>query len=154
MAEHKYQITVTWSGNRGEGTKDYRAYDRSYVITHPGKPELLGSSDPVFRGDPKKYNPEELLLASLSSCHMLWYLHLCSDHKIVVTKYEDQPTAVMVVDPSGSGFFQEAVLNPVITLTDPLQIDLAKSLHIKAHEKCFVANSINFPLKINPTFVS
>lgn len=153
MVEHKYQITLVWSGNRGEGTKDYRAYDRSYLITAPGKPELLGSSDPMFRGDPKKYNPEELLLASLSSCHMLWYLHLCADHKIVITAYEDQPTAAMVVEPSGSGFFKEAMLNPVITLTDQLQIDLAKSLHEIAHKKCFIANSINFPLKINPTFV-
>lgn len=148
MAEHLYQITLKWTGNLGEGTKDYRAYSRNHLISSKGKPDLLGSSDPMFRGDATKYNPEEPLLAALSACHMLWYLHLCSDKKIVVVEYVDQPTATMVVDAAGSGRFTEATLHPHIVITDKARADEAQELHEVAHKKCFIANSINFPTKI------
>lgn len=148
--EHKYQITVEWTGNTGVGTKDYRSYERSHIIIAPQKPDLQGSSDPLFRGDTTKWNPEEMLLGSLSACHMLWYLHLCSENKIIVTDYIDQPTAILLLDPSGQGAFKEATLNPAITIMNPDQIEKAKSLHADAHKKCFIAKSINFPTKINP----
>jgi organic hydroperoxide reductase OsmC/OhrA len=148
MSEHLYQITVQWTGNTGEGTKDYRAYTRDHLISSKGKPDLLGSSDPMFRGDATRYNPEELLLAALSSCHMLWFLHLCSDRKITVVEYVDQPTAVMLLDATGTGRFTEATLHPSIVITDKARADEAEKLHEIAHKKCFIANSINFPTKI------
>lgn len=148
MQEHEYQVTVKWTGNTGEGTKNYRAYERSHVVMAEGKPELLGSSDPAYRGDAAKWNPEELLLASLSACHMLWYLHLCSDRKIVVTAYLDKPVGKMVVEASGAGHFQEATLNPKIAITDSTRIAEAESLHQEAHAKCFIANSVKFPVKV------
>lgn len=150
MNEHHYHMTLTWTGNVGQGTKEYSGYERSLVISCEGKPDLLGSADPVFRGDPTKYNPEELLLAAVSSCHMLSYLHLCADNKIVVTQYKDQPTATMKIE-KGVGKFTEAVLNPVIFITDAAQVELAEKLHHKAHEICFIANSVNFPIHMRPT---
>lgn len=148
--DHTYQVKIIWTGNKGQGTTDYRAYERAHSIIVEGKPELLCSSDPAFRGDAKKWNPEELLLASLSSCHMLWYLHLCADRGIVVIAYQDQPTAKMKIEASGAGGFVEATLFPTITITDPQQITLAHSLHPIAHEKCFIANSVRFPIEIKP----
>ncbi len=151
MSEHRYTICVRWTGNTGEGTKAYRSYERSHVITSEGKPPLFGSSDPVFRGDHTKYNPEELLVAALSACHMLWYLHLCAENNIVVTEYEDLPQARMEVDASGSGRFVEAILHPVVVITDTAQIHTATHLHEIAHQKCFIANSVNFPILVKPT---
>lgn len=151
MSEHLYRISMKWTGNTGQGTKEYRSYERSHLISSQGKPDLFGSSDPLFRGDPTKYNPEELLLASLSACHMLWYLHLCAEHKIVVIEYIDQPTALMLIEPSGSGRFKEATLQPAIVITDSGQLGEAERLHQAAHEKCFIANSMNFPVTIKPS---
>lgn len=143
-----YELAVTWTGNTGQGTKDYRSYERSHVVTAPGKPDLVGSSDPKFKGDPKRWNPEELLLASLSACHMLWYLHLCSEQKIIVTEYIDRPTGEMIVEPTGSGRFKEATMRPSIVITDAARIADAEKLHHEAHKKCFIANSVNFPVKV------
>lgn len=149
-SEHRYQITMQWEGNTGQGTKDYKSYERSHRLKVEGKSDLLCSSDPAFRGDPTKWNPEELLLGSLSSCHMLWYLHLCAINKIVVWDYRDNPTAVMSVDSSGAGRFIEAILSPSIVITEVDRIADAERLHHEAHQKCFIANSISFPTKINP----
>lgn len=146
--EHSYKVTIEWTGNTGQGTKDYRSYERSHSILSEKKTNLLCSSDPAFRGDPTKWNPEELLLSSLSSCHMLWYLHLCSEKKIVVTKYVDHAVATMAVESTGAGRFQEATLYPIIEITDPSRISEAEKLHEGAHKKCFIANSINFPVKV------
>jgi organic hydroperoxide reductase OsmC/OhrA len=154
MSDHLYEIEVKWTGNKGEGTKDYRSYERSHVISGVGKPDLLGSSDPLFRGDPTKYNPEELLLASLSSCHMLWFLHICADKKINVIEYVDNPKALMVIDPSGKGFFKEATLHPSIVITDRARFDEIEKIHETAHQKCFIANSINFKVLIKPKVTS
>jgi organic hydroperoxide reductase OsmC/OhrA len=148
-AEHHYEVIVTWTGNRGQGTKDYQSYERSHTVTGKNKPDLLLTADPMFRGDPTKYNPEELLLTALSSCHMLSYLHLCDVNKIIVTQYIDKPTGVMVLE-SSFGHFTEAVLRPVVTITEASKIEEAKKLHHIAHEKCFIANSINFPVHIEP----
>jgi organic hydroperoxide reductase OsmC/OhrA len=152
--EHAYAVRVEWTGNRGEGTSTYRAYDRAHAITAPGKPVLLGSSDPAFRGDPARYNPEELLVASLSACHMLWYLHLCADAGIVVTAYHDDASGTMVETPEGGGRFAEVVLRPTVTLRPEDDAALANALHERAHELCFIARSVNFPVRCEPRLVA
>jgi organic hydroperoxide reductase OsmC/OhrA len=149
-----YHATVAWTGNRGTGTSAYRAYGRDHVIRIAGKPDIPASSDAAFRGDPDRHTPEDMLVASLSSCHMLWYLHLCSDAGIVVTAYEDDAQGVMTVDADGGGRFVEVVLHPKVTLSDPSRIDEARALHGPAHEKCFIASSVNFPVRTEGTFTS
>ena len=150
--EHHYTTAITWTGNKGEGTSHYKAYDRDYLIRVTGKPDIPGSSDPSFRGSPARYNPEELLVSSISSCHMLWYLHLCSVNNIVVTDYRDQAQGTMIEKPDGSGYFKEVVLFPVVTILDssPSRTDKALQLHHDANKMCFVANSCNFPIRHEP----
>ncbi len=142
--EHQYSVKVTWTGNTGAGTRNYKDFERSHTISVPGKPEIAGSSDPAFRGDKGKHNPEDLLLASISSCHMLWYLHLCAVAGVVVTDYTDNATATMVEAPDGSGRFTGVTLHPVVTITDAAMQDKADLLHKEANWKCFIANSVNF----------
>lgn len=148
--EHQYQATLTWAGNKGSGTMDYRSYDRSYIISIDNKPDILGSSDSPFLGDKTKHNPEDLLLSSLSSCHMLWYLHLCSQNEIIVMEYKDSPVGKMTENPDGSGHFTEVVLHPVVVITDQSQVEKANALHDDAHRMCFIANSCNFPIRHEP----
>jgi len=145
--EHQYQTSMVWTGNKGSGTMDYRSYDRSFVISANGKPNIQGSSDSVFLGDKTKYNPEDLLVASISSCHMLWYLHLCSQNGVIVLEYSDKAVGKMMENADGSGRFKEVVLYPMVTISDPSQTDKALSLHAEAHNMCFIANSCNFPIK-------
>jgi len=154
MRTHHYVTTVNWTGNTGKGTQSYTAYKRDHVITAGGKPDIAGSSDPAFRGDPTRYNPEELLLASLSSCHMLWYLHLCSEAGIIVTDYADTAQGVMTETADGSGKFTEAALNPVVTVQNESMIAKANELHARANKLCYIANSCNFPVKHNPVCVA
>jgi organic hydroperoxide reductase OsmC/OhrA len=145
--EHGYAVTVRWTGNLDAGTRDYRAYSRNHVIEAPGKPALAGSSDPVFRGDPACYSPEDLLVASLAACHMLWYLHLCADAGIAVTHYEDHAAGTMEETGDGGGSFTEVVLRPQVTVAPESDVALATRLHEEAHRKCFIANSVNFPVR-------
>ncbi len=147
---HTYACTVAWTGNQGAGTASYRAYDRSHVIRSPGKPDLLGSSDPSFRGDASRYNPEDLLVASLSCCHMLWYLHLASEARVVVTAYEDDPCGTMIEDAGLGGWFTGVTLHPRVTITRGSDPERARALHEAAHSKCFIANSVNFPVTCEP----
>lgn len=149
--EHHYKTTIQWTGNKGTGTNGYRNYERSHTISVENKAIIEGSSDPAFRGDKTKYNPEEMLLASLSSCHMLWYLHFCSEEGIIVTDYKDHATGIMMETANGSGQFTEVTLYPEIIVTDESMIEKANNLHHKANEFCFIANSVNFPVKHNPT---
>jgi organic hydroperoxide reductase OsmC/OhrA len=152
--EHHYRITTTWTGNLGTGTSDYRAYSRDHEIQVPGKSiPLRGSSDPVFRGDPARYTPEELLVASLSACHMLWFLHLCADAGIVVTEYEDAAIGDMSENGDGSGEFRRVVLRPRALITDSARIADALALHPRAHELCFIARSVNFAVQHEPVVV-
>lgn len=144
--QHHYNTKITWTGNRGEGTKSYRGYDRSHQVVVKNKAAIECSSDPAFAGDAAKYNPEELLVASLSSCHMLWYLHLCADNGITVTEYHDEATGTMDENEHG-GKFTDVMLQPHVTITDSSQIDKANSLHEAAHKLCFIANSCNFPVR-------
>jgi organic hydroperoxide reductase OsmC/OhrA len=148
--EHLYTTTVTWTGNKGSGTMDYRSYDRDFVISVDGKVDISGSSDSAFLGDKSKYNPEDFLLSSISSCHMLWYLHLCSKNEIVVIDYKDTATGIMEENADGSGKFKEVILKPEVLIADKNHLELANSLHQEANKLCFIANSLNFPVKHEP----
>lgn len=151
--QHTYTLTNTWTGNRGTGTNDYRLYERSHTISADSKVSIEASSDPAFRGDSTKFNPEEFLLASLSSCHMLWYLHLCADAGVIVVDYIDNPIGKMVEVPQGGGHFTNVMLYPTVTVTEESMVEKAIQLHAKAHEKCFIANSMNFTVEHQPTII-
>jgi organic hydroperoxide reductase OsmC/OhrA len=144
---HNYKTSLKWIGNLGSGTSGYRDYSRNHVITSVNKQAIEASSDPAFRGDVTRYNPEELLVASLSSCHMLWYLHLCADAGIIVTEYIDEAEGTMIEDDNG-GHFTEVVLKPTVSISDATKSHLAQELHHKAHQLCFISNSLNFEVKI------
>jgi organic hydroperoxide reductase OsmC/OhrA len=146
---HRYEARVLWTGDDGVGTRDYRAYRRDHVVQFPGKPELLGSSDLSFRGDPTRYNPDQLLVASLSACHMLWYLHLAAVGGVVVRGYEDRAHGTLTLDPDGGGRFTEVVLRPRVRI-ERGEPERARALHEEAHRKCFIANSVNFPVRVEP----
>lgn len=150
IKQHYYITKLEWTGNSGLGTSKYDSYQRSYEIHIEHKPVLYGSSDPSFLGDPTKYNPEELLLASISSCHMLWYLHLCASSGIIVTKYSDHAKAEMHEYGNGGGKFKEVILNPIVSITDEHKKEVAINLHKEANKFCFIANSLNFLVLHNP----
>jgi organic hydroperoxide reductase OsmC/OhrA len=153
MAQGKeigYEVEVRWTGNQGSGTAHYEQYSRDYDIAVSGKAPIRGSSDPAFRGDASRYNPEELLVAALSGCHMLWYLHLCANAGLCVTSYIDKAFGRMRIGRNGGGRFDEVVLRPDITMTSGSDVDRARELHGDAHGKCFVANSVNFPVRCEP----
>lgn len=148
---HIYQVSVRWTGNTGSGTSGYRDYERSHEISATGKPSIFGSSDPAFRGDRTRWNPEDLLVASLSTCQKLWFLHLCSEAGIVVTAYVDEATGVMEESDDGGGQFVEVVLRPKVTLARGSDAVQARVLHQTAHSKCFIARSVNFPVRCEPS---
>lgn len=149
-SEHAYALTAEWTGNRGSGTSGYREYGRNVVLRVDGKPDLLASADTPFRGDADRWNPEELLLAALSECHLLSYLHVAVQHGVVVTGYTDAATGAMVVTPDGAGRFTRVDLHPAVTLEDESQRELADSLHGQANRLCFIANSVSFPVHHAP----
>ena len=150
MKQHTYEVKVDWTGNDGEGTKSYRSYRRDHTISANGKPPIPASSDPAFRGDPSRYNPEDLLVASLSSCHMLWYLHLCAVNHVTVLAYEDAPSGVMNENDDGSGEFVRVTLRPKVKIAPGDDQARAVALHHEAHALCFVARSVNFPVEVAP----
>jgi len=145
--EHHYRIRVRWTGNRGTGTSAYRAYGRDHVVEADGKPPIPGSSDPAFRGDPARWNPEDLLVASLSACHQLWYLHLCAEAGVRVVGYEDAAEGTMVEAADGGGRFTAVVLRPRAIVAPGTDLDEALRLHEAAHRLCFVARSVNFDVR-------
>ena len=150
---HDYHATTTWTGNTGQGTADYRAYNRTHEIHIAGKPTLPGSADPMFRGEADRWNPEDSLIGAISACHMLWFLHLASDAGWVVESYRDEATATMELNPDGSGQFTSATLHPKVTISagDPGLLD---NLHHRAHGMCFIARSLNFPVRCDGTVES
>ncbi|MFE5673238.1 OsmC family protein [Agromyces sp. NPDC056523] len=151
LGEHDYAIELEWQGDRGEGTSSYRAYGRQHTVRAEGKlHEIAGSSDRVFHGDRERWNPEELVLAALSECHMLSYLHVATQHGVVVVGYADAATARMLEDGRGGGRLVEAVLRPRVTVAEPAMREVAASLHHEASEKCFIAASVNFPVQHEP----
>ena len=147
---HHYTLAVEWTGNNGIGTENYEVYSRSHSIQSADKPIIAASSDAAFRGDDTKYNPEELFVASLSSCHMLWYLHLCADNDIVVHTYNDKPEGTLVEPKNAPGHFASVTLNPKVMVSESWMLEKAHMLHEEAHKKCFIANSCNFPISILP----
>jgi organic hydroperoxide reductase OsmC/OhrA len=151
--EHRYTTTVTWTGNKGQGTADYRCYDRTHEITAGSKPPISGSADPAFRGDAAGWNPEDLLVASLSACHKLWYLHVAAVAGVVVVDYVDVAVGVMVEDPVRGGYFTRITLRPTVKITRLSDAAKAIALHHDAHAKCFIANSVNFPVDTEPTIL-
>jgi organic hydroperoxide reductase OsmC/OhrA len=151
--QHHYKATIQWTGNKGQGTHDYRSYERSHTVLIDGKQDILCSSDPAFRGDRNRHNPEELFLTAIASCHMLWYLHLCAEAGVVVTHYSDIATGTMQETSNGGGHFTEVTLNPTIAVADTSMIDKANELHKKANELCFIANSVNFLVHHNSTVI-
>jgi organic hydroperoxide reductase OsmC/OhrA len=148
--QHHYPVRMQWTGNTGAGTREYRGYERAHEYSVPGKPVIPGSSDPAFRGDKTRYNPEELLVMSLSSCHMLWFLHLAADAGVVVTAYEDDASGTMVETAGSGGHFMEVVLRPRVTFAPGTDRSRAAALHERAHQLCFIANSVNFPVRCEP----
>ena len=149
--QHLYAVGVRWTGNTGSGTSGYRSYERDHEIRAAGKPPINASSDPAFRGDASRYNPEELLVASLSACHMLWFLHLCADAGVVVTDYRDEAEGKMSETDEGGGRFTQVTLRPAVRFDAGADKELASRLHEKAHRLCFIANSVNFPVLCEPS---
>lgn len=151
MARHQYAVKIEWQGNTGTGTSSYRGYRRDFEIQQANKPSIAGSADPAYLGDPTRWNPEELLIAALSSCHKLWYLHLCADHKICVLSYVDDALGEMQDDdPLRRGHMTQVTLQPHVVIQNPEHVQLAQSLHEQAHHQCMIANSINFPVYCQP----
>ena len=149
--EHNYKLTAESTGNKGDGTKNVRTYDRSHTVSIVGKPELLLTTDNPAVGDKSKLNPEDLLVSAISSCHMLSYLYVCAMEGVVITSYIDNATGIMIEQASGGGNFKEVTLNPIFVVEDESMVEKAIDLHHKAHEICYIANSVNFEVKCNPT---
>jgi organic hydroperoxide reductase OsmC/OhrA len=150
--EHRYRPVITWTGNTGEGTASYKAYERAHVISAPGKADIAGSSDKNFRGDASRWNPEDMLVASASTCHMLWYLHLCAVNGVVVLDYRDEPEGLMIEQADGSGAFARILLRPRVKLSAASSEDKARALHHDAHRMCFIANSVKCEIATEPVF--
>jgi len=148
MHKHHYKTITRWTGNLGSGTASYRSYDRSHTVSVEHKPPILCSSDPAFRGDASKYNPEELFVASVSACHMLWFLHLCAVAGVTVLEYTDHAEGVMEETAEGSGRFKQITLKPAVNVLHSDMLGKVKALHEEAHKYCFIANSCNFPIDI------
>ena len=152
--QHDYTTRIIWTGNRGEGTKTYRGYDRSWDIATPGKPIIHCSNDPLLGGDAALPNPEDLLLSSLSACHMLWYLHLASVAGITILSYQDDPVAVGESSLNGAGRFLQATLRPHILVRAGDDLADADAIHHRIHEFCFIARSVNFPVHYRATYAT
>jgi organic hydroperoxide reductase OsmC/OhrA len=148
LKEHSYNINLQWTGNTGKGTETYRGYERSHQISVEGKQIIEASSDPSFRGDKTKYNPEEMFVASLSSCHMLWFLHLCSDASVIVLEYSDAAVGKMVESDDGNGKFSEVILHPKVKVKEEWMLEKIDPIHEKANAFCYIANSCNFPVTL------
>ncbi len=154
MAEHRYELTVEWTGDRGTGTRSYTGYGRDHIVSAEGRPKIRGSADPGFRGEDSRWNPEQLFVASLSQCHMLWFLHLCADSGVVVLEYVDHPIGTMVTAVDGSGEFTEVLLRPSVVVAAADQVERAQGLHERAHEMCFITRSVRCPVRHEPTAVA
>lgn len=150
MKEHIYQSKIEWTGNNGSGTDNYKSYERNHNVIIENKPIIQGSSDPAFRGEKSRHNPEDLLVSSISSCHMLWYLHFCSVNNVIVDEYTDIAEGIMLEDTTGKGYFKEVTLHPNVIVRSKEMVEKAIELHKKANEYCFIANSVNFPIKHLP----
>ncbi|WP_292834091.1 OsmC family protein [Microbacterium sp.] len=154
IGQHSYRMRSRWDGNRGTGTSGYRDYDRSVTLEIEGKPDLQASADHPFRGDASKWNPEDLLLAALSECHLLSYLHACVESGVVVLEYRDEATGTMRLDGRGGGAFTDVLLRPAVVVAEASMIAPAQAAHAQAREWCFIANSVNFPVRHEATVIA
>ncbi len=145
---HIYSLDLLW---RGDHTRSYEGYTREHLIRINGKSELRASADPVFRGDAALHNPEDLLLAALSSCHLLTYLALCARARINVLSYSDRAGGTLALTKDGGGHFTEVVLRPEVVIEDPAHLEKATAFHAAARMYCFIANSVNFPVRHDPS---
>ncbi|GAA2105009.1 OsmC family protein [Microlunatus panaciterrae] len=152
-AAHHYGVKVEWQGNKGTGTSGYRDYSRDLLISSEGKSPIEGSSDKPFRGDPTRWNPEELLLVALSQCHLLSYLHVAVTVGVVVTDYADDAVGTMTEDGRGGGAFTEVTLRPRVTVAAQDMVEAARGAHERANELCFIARSVNFPVHHDPVIL-
>lgn len=150
LSQHEYRVDLEWTGNRGTGTESYRSYGRDHIVRANGLPDLPGTADPTFHGDRDRWNPEQLLLAALSQCHMLSYLHVAVTHGVIVTGYSDAAVGSLRLNRDNSGEFSQAILRPAVALADESQRELADSLHEQANKVCFIARSVNFPVLHEP----
>ena len=150
---HRYEVQVEWTGNLGTGTSSYEGYTRDHRLAAPGKEVLACSADPSFRGDPSRYNPEELFIASIASCHMLWYLHLCADAGVRVLAYEDRPTGILAESGMQAGELTVVALHPRVEVERESEVETARALHEQAHALCFLARSVRTPIRIEPLVV-
>ena len=149
---HEYEVEVRWTGNLGRGTENYRAYSRDHEISAADKKTVIAGTAPVpFGGDSARYNPEDVFVSALSSCHMLWYLMLCAEAEIVVEEYLDRPHGIMVQTPDGGGHFTEVTLHPQVVIKAGGDVRAAEQLHERAHTLCFIANSVNFTVRCDPS---
>ncbi len=157
MKSHQFNGSLEWSGNLGSGTSAYDQYGRNFEVNTPGKFPIQGSADPAFRGDAERINPEDFFLNALSSCHMLWYFHLCADAGVIVVDYRDEYAGFLEIGEGGVGRMTSVVLHPHVTIDAQASVanalDLAIELHHKAHEKCFIANSVTTAVSCEPTVV-
>lgn len=153
LRDHEYKLLITWTGNRGSGTMDYRSYKRDFTVDATDKPQLKGTSGSAFNGDKSAYSPEDMLVAAVSSCHMLWYLHLCAEGGVVVIDYKDEAYGILHEENDGSGHFTKIVIRPEVTINDASNQEVAKSIHENAHKMCFIASSLKCPVIIEPTFI-
>ena len=151
---HRYRTSISWRGNLGKGTADYRSYSRNHDIMVEGKAVIPASADANFRGDPSRHTPEDLLVASLSGCHMLWYLHLCAVNNVVVVEYTDDAEGKMIENDDGSGQFEHVTLYPRVVVSEPSMKEKAASLHLQANKMCFIARSVTFPVRHHPEVTS
>lgn len=149
MSGHHYSVSIAWTGNRGSGTSGYKDYGRDHIVHAEGKTDIHGSADRSFFGDVERWNPEELLIAALSQCHMLSFLHVATDAGVVVTEYTDTARGVLTLDGTGAGRVTEVTLAPSVTVAGPVPADM-EALHHRASELCFIANSVNFPVVHRP----
>ena len=153
LSQHRYSVSLHWTGNRGDGTTSYRGYGRDHVVRAAGLPDLAGTADPTFHGDKDRWNPEQLLLTALSQCHMLSYLHIAVKNGIVVTAYDDDAEGTLRLNRDCSGEFTSVTLRPRVAIADEGQSDLAQRLHVDANKVCFIARSVNFPVLHEPVVV-
>jgi organic hydroperoxide reductase OsmC/OhrA len=151
MKEYQFQTKVEWTGNTGSGTFDARSYDRSHTISVPNKKQIIeASSSSFFRGDESKLNPQELFLSAISSCHLMWYLQYCAENEVIVLEYQDHAEATIEEFENGGGKFKSVLLKPQVIVSEESMIPLAIELHKTLGEKCFIANSCNFPIYCEP----
>lgn len=154
LSLHEYHVDLEWTGNRGTGTETYRSYGRDHIVRSQGLPDLPGTADPTFHGDKDRWNPEQLLLAALSQCHMLSYLHIAVNNGVTVTSYSDAAQGTLRLNSDNSGEFTQVVLHPAVGLADESQRELANLLHEQANKVCFIARSVNFPVLHEPVLPS